>query len=366
MKSNTPKIFIIGSTGKLGKKILNYSWKNNISILGITCYSNKRLLKSQYSKFNIQYHFTLSDNKNISEMYDFFSNHNIDLIYFLDTGSESLSHLYAFNQSQKNSKIAIANKELLIAAGPLLNKSIAKSNNNLIPLDSEHFSLLNSKISNNTISKIHITASGGPFYFKKNVDLNYVKMKNVLSHPKWIMGKNNLIDSSNFVNKILEIFELSHIFNISLDKIDFLISQPAFIHSIVEYTDSSVQLNCFNNDMLIPLIKPLSFFYELNSKNFISRSKLKNNKNFIIEDKLDRRFKIFKYIKLIKCLSHSQQIVFLLKNKSAQQKYLSGSIKYNDIVPFIMNDITNSKFIKELNTFNDVIKYIYFIKKSLI
>lgn len=72
MKSNTPKIFIIGSTGKLGKKILNYSLKNNISIFGITCYSNDRLLKSQYSKFNIQYHFTLSDNKNVSEMYDFF------------------------------------------------------------------------------------------------------------------------------------------------------------------------------------------------------------------------------------------------------------------------------------------------------
>jgi 1-deoxy-D-xylulose-5-phosphate reductoisomerase len=194
MKRKIPKIFIIGSTGKLGKKILNYSWKNNISIFGITCYSNNLLLKSQYSKFNIQYHFTLSDNDNVSKMHDFFFNHNIDLIYFLDTGSESLRHLIAFNQSQKNSKIAIANKELLIAAGPLLNKSIDKNNNVLIPLDSEHFSLLNSKISNNNISRIHITASGGPFYFKKNIDLNNVKMKNVLSHPKWSMGKNNLID----------------------------------------------------------------------------------------------------------------------------------------------------------------------------
>jgi 1-deoxy-D-xylulose-5-phosphate reductoisomerase len=366
MKRKIPKIFIIGSTGKLGKKILNYSWKNNISIFGITCYSNNLLLKSQYSKFNIQHHFTLSDNENVSEMHDFFSNHNIDLIYFLDTGSESLSHLYAFNQSQKNSRIAIANKELLIAAGPLLNKSIEKNNNILIPLDSEHFSLLNSKISNSNISKIYITASGGPFYFKKDIDLNNVKMKSVLSHPKWTMGKNNLIDSSNFINKILEIFELSHIFNISLDKIDFLISQPAFIHSIVEYSDSSVQLNCFNNDMLIPLIKPLSFFYKLSSKEFISKSKLVNIENYMIEDKLDKRFKIFKHIKSIKYFSHSQQIAFLLKNKSAQQKYLSGSMKYNDIVPFVMNDITNSKFIKKLNTFNDVIKYIYFIKKSLI
>ena len=275
-----------------------------------------------------------------------------------------MNHLLVFNKVQKNSIIAIANKELLIAAGPLLNKLLKKNNNKLIPLDSEHFSLLNSKISNDNITKIHITASGGPFYFNKNTDLNNVKMKQVLSHPKWSMGKNNLIDSSNFINKILEIFELSHIFNISLNKIDFLISQPAFIHSVVHYSDSSIQLNCFNNEMLIPLVKPLSYFYRLNSHEFTSKYKFKNNQNYLINDKLDKRFKIFKYLKLIKSFSHSQQIAFLLMNKFAHKKYLSGHIKYNDIVPFVMKDISSSKFKKKLNTFNDVIKYIYFIKNS--
>lgn len=365
MKSKIPNIFIIGSTGKLGKKILSYSNKNNINIFGITCFSNDRLLQSQSLRFNIQHHFSLSGKKDTLKMYKFLSNYKIDIIYFLDTGSESLSHLITFNKTQKNSIIAIANKELLIAAGPLLNKLLKKNNNILIPLDSEHFSLLNSKISNDNISKIQITASGGPFYFKKNIDLNNVKMSQVLSHPKWSMGKNNLIDSSNFVNKILEIFELSHIFNIPLNKIDFLISQPTFIHSVIQYSDSSIQLNCFNNEMLIPLIKPLSFFYKLNSQEFVSKYKFKNNQNYIIEDKLDKRFKIFKYTKLIKSFSHSQQIVFLLKNKYAQKKYLSGSMQYNNIVPYIMNDITSSKYKKELNTFNDVIKYIYFIKNSL-
>ena len=85
----------------------------------------------------------------------------------------------------------------------------------------------------NNIKKIYITASGGPFYFNKKINLNKVKFKKVLSHPKWKMGKNNLIDSSNFINKILEIYELSYIYNIDLNKIDFLISKEAYIHSII-------------------------------------------------------------------------------------------------------------------------------------
>ena len=70
--------------------------------------------------------------------------------------------------------------------------------------------------------------------------------KKVLSHPKWKMGKNNLIDSSNFINKILEIYELSYIYNIPLNKIDFLISKEAYIHSIIHYNDNTLSFNCFN------------------------------------------------------------------------------------------------------------------------
>ena len=78
------------------------------------------------------------------------------------------------------------------------------------------------------------------------------------------MGKNNLIDSSNFVNKILEIYELSYIYNIPLNKIDFLVSKEAYIHSIIHYKDNTLSFNCFLNDMIITLLKPLSFFMKLN------------------------------------------------------------------------------------------------------
>ena len=113
---------------------------------------------------------------------------------------------------------AVANKEMLIAGGNLLQKKIIASNNKFLPLDSEHYSLRYLNLNNKHINKLYITASGGPFYFKKKIDLKKVSLKQVVSHPKWKMGLNNSIDSSNFINKILEIFELSAIEGNSLKK----------------------------------------------------------------------------------------------------------------------------------------------------
>ena len=105
------------------------------------------------------------------------------------------------------------------------------------------------------------------------------------------MGTNNLIDSSNFINKILEIYELSYIYNVPLNKIDFLISKEAYIHSVVHFNDATLSINCFTNDMLITLIKPLRLIYNLN------RSKLKQYyfdlNNLKIEKPNDKRFPIF-------------------------------------------------------------------------
>ena len=148
------------------------------------------------------------------------------------------------------------------------------------------------------------------------------------------MGNNNLIDSSNLINKILEIFELSHIFNINLKKIDFLLNKEAYVHSLVEYEDNTFQLNCFENDMLITLSYPLRNFFNLKFKsnkniNYFSDNSLK------LDNKFDKRFKIIKKFKTIKDFKHTDQIQFLLLNKIAQKKYLKNQLEYNNIVDFI-------------------------------
>ena len=82
-------------------------------------------------------------------------------------------------------------------------------------------------------------------------------LNKLLNHPKWNMGINNSIDSSNFINKVLEILELSIIFNIDINKIDFLVSKNAYVHSIIIYKNNTVLINCFDNNMLIPMVSPL-------------------------------------------------------------------------------------------------------------
>ena len=353
-----PKILIIGSTGKLGSKLLNFCNRNSISVEAITCLSNIKKLNFQKNKFLIKKTFILSNAKSLLKFSNYLKS-KIDIIYFLDVGSESLNYLDHFLNYNSNSIIAVANKEMIIAGGSLLQKKIKRRNSCFIPLDSEHYSLFNSNLKD--INKIYITASGGPLYFKKNLNFNTVSKKLVLTHPKWKMGINNLIDSSNFINKILEIFELSYIYSIPLSKIDFLISKKAYIHSIIEYNNGTVSLNCFHNDMIIPLSKPLDFFYTFKLPKFTS--KMLDNYNYSIEKFNDHRFKLNKYLKKIMLLNHNDQILFMLLNNKAQNLYLSNRLNYNEILDFIFQNMKKNVIKKSIKSnFNGIIKYIRAIK----
>ena len=357
----SPKILIIGSTGKLGVKLLNYTFKNRIKVNAITCFNNVTKLNSQKTKFNISKSFVLSKENEYQKFLNFLKL-PIDIIYFLDFGSSSLVYLEQFMKFNSNSTIAIANKEMIIAGGPLLMQKIKESKNKFIPLDSEHFSLQNSLINNN-IKKVYITASGGPFFFSKFNSFKRVSLNQVLAHPKWKMGINNLIDSSNFINKMLEIFELSIIYNIPINKIDFLISRQAFIHSVIIYNDGIVSLNCFKNDMLLTLVKPLSDYYDIKT-NINSELSLFNTEKFDLKKNKDKRFKFFKYYKQMRELNHEKQIIFMVLNNLAQSLYLSKKLKYDDMIDFIMKNIKKHKYKKNLRYIGDVVGFIDQIKKS--
>ncbi len=359
MKNN---IMVIGSTGMLGTKLLNYCLNEKIKINTITCFRNQNKLLKQKKKLKVNNTFILSLDSEKRNFTSFIKNTNFSIIYFLDYGSSSLSYLDIILKNNSNSIIAIANKEMIIAGGHLLRQRILKSNNKLIPLDSEHFSLFRLNPSDKETNYLYITASGGPFYFKKQKDLKKVSQKDVTSHPKWKMGKNNSIDSSNFVNKILEIFELSIIFDIGISKIDFLISREAFIHSLICFKDNTININCFENNMLIPLIKPLT--QNFNSKDLDLKSKkFLDSRNLKLEIFNDKRFKIYKFLKKIKNFSHNQQISLMILNNFAHIKYLNGDLLYSDIINFVFDKIEPQKNMK-FTTFHDILKYIEFLKSK--
>jgi len=357
-----PNILIIGSTGKLGSKLLSFCLKNKISISTISCYSNSKKILYQKEKYKIKNYFILSKLNSNIEFCKQLKKNKFHIIYFLDYGSFSIKYLDIILKNNQNTYISIANKEMIIAGGRFLKKSIQTSNNFLIPMDSEHFSLINSNVKKNNIDKIYITASGGPFYFNKKINLDNVPINKVLSHPKWKMGKNNLIDSSNFVNKLLEIFELSYIFDIPLDKIEFLISKEALIHSIIIFKDGIVTLNCFKNDMIIPLSYPLRNYYDLkpinNSDNFFL-----NNTNLVLEKPNDKRFLIFKYLNKLRKFKHSEIIKFMILNNRAQHLYLNNKINYNQIIPYIIKKIDTNRNDKDFRNYSSVINFLNNLKK---
>ena len=185
----TKKILIIGSTGKLGKLLVNYCKKNDIRIDAIASYKNYKLQIRQQSDLEIKNGFCLSKKEEIIKFKNFIKSNNFKIVYFLDYGASSLIYINTIIKNNSNTQLCIANKEMIIAGGKLLINKINSSGNKLVPIDSEHFSIINSNIRNNEIDKVYITASGGPFYFKKNINLDQVSLRQVLNHPKWDMGK---------------------------------------------------------------------------------------------------------------------------------------------------------------------------------
>ena len=201
-------------------------------------------------------------------------------------------------------------------------------------------------------------------FFSKKKSFKNVRLKEVLSHPKWKMGKNNLIDSSNFINKILEIYEVSIIYNIPISKIDFIISRQAFIHSIVFYKDGVLTLNGFKNDMLLTLIHPLNEYFIFKEK-INSEKLLKNLDNFQLSNNLDKRFIFFNYYKKMREFNHEKLIIFLLLNNYAQSLYLSNKLKYDQIIPYTMKNIEKFKNASQLNNIPNILKFIELIRNQI-
>ena len=355
------RILIIGSTGQLGSKLLKYCYNNDINVDSIVCFKNKKKLLKQKNEFGINNYFCLNSNGDKKLFNNYISKKKIKIIYFLDYGSDSLEYFEKINSINSKSIFAIANKEMIIAGGRTLINNIINNSNIFIPLDSEHFSLMNSNTLNNDISKIYITASGGPFYFKKKINLKNVSFKQVINHPKWKMGISNSIDSSNFINKVLEIFELSIIYNIDISKIDFLVSRDAFIHSVIIYDDRTISFNCFDNDMIIPLTKPLTYLFNKKIKSNKSQSsKIFNFKNLKVEPFNDKRFKIRKYLNYFKNLNHTQRIKFMLLNNHSHNLYATNKLKYDNIIEYIYDNLR--KDYSDMS-FKNIKEIINFIKK---
>ena len=161
---------------------------------------------------------------------------------------------------KKSQKLLIANKESIICGWNLIKKESRKYKVKIIPIDSEHFSIMQilKNIKKNDIEKIFITASGGPFLKLNKKQIAQATPSQAIKHPKWKMGKKISIDSATLMNKIFEVVEASKLFSISLNKIEILIHPQSLVHAIIKYKNGLSTLLYFEPDMTIPICNAIS------------------------------------------------------------------------------------------------------------
>lgn len=182
----------------------------------------------------------------------------VDLVVNALVGAAGLRASYEALRAGK--VLALANKESLVVGGDLI-MPLAKEPGVLMPIDSEHGAIYQCLLGEDPkeVSKLWVTASGGPFRGKRRADLEGVTPAQALAHPTWHMGAKITIDSSTLMNKGLEVIEAHHLFAMPYDKIEVVVQPQSAIHSMVEFTDGSVKAHLGTTDMRIPIQFALSY-----------------------------------------------------------------------------------------------------------
>jgi len=257
------KITIIGSTGSIGTQALEVIEKisDEFEIIGLSAGSNVDLLNKQIEKFHpktvcLSKKAEIND-KAVKVLYgdegleELCSNKENDIILVAVSGKIGLRPTISAIKNGIN--IALANKETLVMAGDIV-MDLAKNNNvKILPVDSEHSAIHQCIKDISQVSKLIITASGGPFLHKTINDMKNATVEQTLKHPRWNMGRKITVDSATLMNKGLEIIEAHHLFGFNYENIDVVIHPQSIIHSAVEYKDGSVIAQLGLPSMHIPI-----------------------------------------------------------------------------------------------------------------
>lgn len=265
------KIAILGSTGSIGTQTLDIvREQGDIQVVAMAAGSNIKLLEAQMREFHPAL-VSVWDEKKASEL----RTNTKDLGIKIVSGMEGLLEVSVIPESEilvtaivgmlgirptiaaikARKKIALANKETLVTAGHIIIPLAKEYDVPILPVDSEHSAIFQSLqgAGDNKISKILLTASGGPFRGRKLGDLKDIRVEDALKHPNWSMGRKITIDSSTLVNKGLEVMEAKWLFDVTLDQIQVVVHPQSVIHSAVEYQDGAVIAQLGTPDMRLPI-----------------------------------------------------------------------------------------------------------------
>jgi 1-deoxy-D-xylulose-5-phosphate reductoisomerase len=364
-------IIIMGSTGSIGTQALDVIRQHDkeYNVVGLSARSSAELLIDQIKEFKPKYVCIQNSDyvEHIKSAVDFdvkiFSGEEglvklakVDEGDCVLTAVVGIAGLEPTIEAIRNGKnIALANKETLVTAGEIVMSEARKYGVEILPVDSEHsaiFQSLNGE-KREQVSKIILTASGGPFRTKNKEELKKVTLEQALKHPNWSMGKKITIDSATMMNKGLEVIEAKWLFDVEFDQIEILVHPQSIIHSMVEYVDRSVIAQLGNSDMRIPIQYALSYpdRIELEADS-LDLTKISN----LTFEKPD--FEKFRCLRLaIEALESGGIIPCALNaaNEVAVELFLNEKIEFFEISILIEETISDIKNIMS-PTLDDIIK----------
>ncbi|MCM1364289.1 MAG: 1-deoxy-D-xylulose-5-phosphate reductoisomerase [Faecalibacterium sp.] len=273
----TEKISILGSTGSIGTQSLDVAEKRGYEVIALTANSNVNIIEEQIRKYKpkmaamvdetaakqLKDRVADTDTKvlcGMSGVCECAAAEQADTVINSVVGMAGLEPTLCAIKAKK--KIALANKETLVAGGSLVTKTAKEYGVDILPVDSEHsaiFQCLQGMNKKEELKSIILTASGGPFFGKTADELKNVTVAQALKHPNWSMGAKITIDSASMMNKGLELIEAVWLFDVAPSMVDIVVHRESVVHSLIEYVDNSVIAQLGVPDMRIPIQYALTY-----------------------------------------------------------------------------------------------------------
>jgi len=341
-------IVLLGSTGSVGRNVLRVvrEYPEKFRVTALSSNRNIALLSEQTAEFKPDTVVVGDEGlcsefkKNIMHPAKVLSgpgglletavSGDADIVFMAISGTVALMPLVA--ALRKGRTIALASKEPIVSAGEIVMRVARENSGHILPVDSEHsaiFQCLNGKDAKD-VEKLYITGSGGPLWSRDESEFDGLSISEVLSHPRWEMGRKITVDSATLMNKGLEVIEARWLFDIAPDKIKVIIHPEAVVHSMVEFIDGTIQAGLFCPDMRFPILRALSYPEVL--RNDLPRVDFPKIRNFtFFEPGISRSRAIDMAFAALRA-GGTMPAVLNAANEAAVELFLGEKLRFNGIM----------------------------------
>lgn len=333
------RVLVLGCTGSIGSQTLDIvrHCPDEFEIAGLSCGSNKKELERLCKEFNCQ--GSLFSEEGISGIENLIKKSNADIAVNGIAGAKGLEPSVLVLKNKIN--LALANKETVVMAWPLVKKIAEENNVEIIPVDSEHSAIFNltQKIGVKNISQIVITASGGPFRNYSKEELENVTVEDALNHPTWNMGKKITIDSASLANKGLEVIEAVRLFNFEASKVKVIVHPQSLIHSLVRTNDGVLYAQISDPDMRHPIYSAL--VWPEYKENYLEPFDLSEHEMTFFKPRMDD-FPLLAYAYECAEKGNEYTIAFNAANEVAVDAFLNKKCSFTEIAQIVRKTINEN------------------------